>query len=103
VHCDHQLFPITEGFNIVDFVVNCVSIPKWLQPLLLSMSLPPFLEHWEKEFRGSFKELKKKKLEKIWADCSQSNWSQHCYIFSDLCFLFFFHFHVNTFEPSWNE
>jgi hypothetical protein len=29
------------------------------------MSLPPFLEHWEKEFRGSFKELKKKKLEKI--------------------------------------
>jgi hypothetical protein len=28
VHCDHQLFPITEGFNIVDFVVNCVSIPK---------------------------------------------------------------------------
>jgi hypothetical protein len=58
VHCDHQLFPITERFNIFDFVVNCVSIPKQLQSLLLAMYLPPFLEHWEKKFQGSFKEEK---------------------------------------------
>ncbi|KNE91118.1 hypothetical protein PSTG_15469 [Puccinia striiformis f. sp. tritici PST-78] len=55
----HHLFPITEGFNITEFADNFVSIPTQLQPLLLAMSEPQFLEHWEKELLR-MKALKKK-------------------------------------------
>ena len=47
----HHLFPSTEGLNIVDVGGNCVSIPQQLKPLLLSMSQPQFLDHWENEYK----------------------------------------------------
>ncbi|KAI7944157.1 hypothetical protein MJO28_011685 [Puccinia striiformis f. sp. tritici] len=56
----HHLFPISEGLNITDVEGNCVSIPRRLQPLLLSMSQAPFLAHWQEEFLRAKAHSKKK-------------------------------------------
>ena len=86
MHHDYQLFPITEGFNIVDFVLNCVYIPKQLQPLLLYISLSPFLEHWEKEFKGFFKEEKNNLAKFEWIVVSQTDINVTCLVTYASCF-----------------